>query len=381
MIHYAIDGAVLAVTQKFIDEDSEQPLLAAPGYPQVKLIDAEKNRLSSTIGSPTAIPGEWSANISIPNLGVADKTELRLIWRFLTTDNERIVEKDVVVVEPRVESRVSDIVAVFGDQKFALTLPVYFGGTDTAEYYLYRDNDMILSAPGNLADTALYQRTTTVDRTNFLLPLNVPNPSLQAYLVRVDVVPCGVGHKKTFTYKLWAVTPQIMKGMSFLEDFLNKAKIENTIPELQYTDGDLINYLERGLNLFNMVGSMPTAFTGTNMQGVLFDAWVTCASYYALGAQLMAEGALAFDFSGQGISLNVDRTPQLDSALGRIESMIDSRIVPLKKALQTQGVTSGDGSVGKTTMRNSANLGTLGLTNAATTRIRGVQNTFVGKRW
>ena len=117
------------------------------------------------------------------------------------------------------------------------------------------------------------------------------------------------------------------------------------------------------------------------MQGVLFDAWVTCSTYYALGAQLMAEGSLAFDFSGQGVSLNVDRTPQLDSALGRIEGLFDSRIIPMKKSMWKQGVVGGDGSQGRGLMHNSSNIGTLGLTNAATTRVRGLTNQFNGRRW
>lgn len=380
MIYNAVDGTVITVTQKFLDDDTDAPLMAKPGYPQVRLLDTDKNLLSSVVASPTTNLGEWTANLSIPNLGIADKTELRLVWRFLTTANEKVVEKDVVIVEPKVDIRVSDVVAIFGDPKFNLTLPQYFGGTDTGEYQIYAGNNPVLEAPADLANPA-FNKVTSVDRTNFTLPLVVPNASLQAYLVRVDITPAGIGNKKIYTYKLWAVTPQILKGMSFLEDFLNKAKIENTIPELQYTDGDLINYLERGLNLFNMAGSQPTSFTGTNMQGVLFDAWVTCASYYALGAQLMAEGALAFDFSGQGVSLNVDRTPQLDSALGRIESMIDGRIVPLKKALNQQGIISGDGSIGKGALRNSNSIGTLGLTNAATTRIHGVGMQFLGRKW
>lgn len=379
-MYNAVDGTVITVTQKFLEDDTDAPLMAKPGFPQVRLLDTDKNLLSSVVASPTINPGEWTANLSIPNLGVTEKSELRLVWRFLTTSNEKIVEKDVVLVEPKVDLRVSDIVTIFGDQKFSLTLPQYFGGTDTGQYQIYAGNDPLLSPPADLSDTNL-QRTTAVDRTNFMLPLVVPVASLQAYMVRVDVIPAGIGNKKIYTYKLWAVTPQILKGMSFLEDFLNKAKIENTIPELQYTDGDLINYLERGLNLFNMVGAQPTSFTGTNMQGVLFDAWVTCSSYYALGAQLMAEGALAFDFSGQGVSLNVDRTPQLDSALGRIESAIDGRIVPLKKAMLQQGIISGDGSAGKGSLRNSNSIGTLGLTNAATTRIHGVGMQFQGRRW
>jgi hypothetical protein len=131
--------------------------------------------------------------------------------------------------------------------------------------------------------------------------------------------------------------------------------------------------------LFNTV-AQPAYFNGLNMQGILFDAWVNCSCYYALGAQIMAEGSLAFDFSGQGISLNVDRTPQLESALGRIESYISDRVVPLKKQLFKSGVNSGDGSQGRTGLNNPSNVGVLNMINAPTTRLPRFTQMFVGRR-
>ena len=378
-IYNGVDGTVLAVQQKFLDDD-DQPIIAKAGYPQVRLVDKEKNLLSSMVASPTPIPGEWSANISIPNLGLENKTEFRLNWRFMTPDGEKIRHSDMVIIEPKIEARVSDIVAVFGDQKFAMTLPMHIADTDEATYQIYADNTPLFKEAQSLNAAGL-QKVAMMDRTSFMLPLNVPKASLQAYMIRIQHTPASIGNSRTYIYKLWAITPQIMKGMSYLESFLNKSKVEQVIPELAYGDGDLVSYLERGLNLFNMIGGESTAFTGTNMQGVLFDAWVTCSTYYALGAQLMAEGSLAFDFSGQGVSLNVDRTPQLDSALGRIEGLFDSRIIPMKKSMWKQGVVGGDGSQGRGLMHNSSNIGTLGLTNAATTRVRGLTNQFNGRRW
>lgn len=378
-IYNAVDGTVFAVTQKFLDDD-EQPVIAKAGYPQVRLLDMEKSLLSSMIASPTPIPGEWTANISIPNLSLPNKQEFRVNWRFMTPNGEKIKHSDLVIIEPKVESRVSDIVRMFGDQKFVMTLPTYIGAADDANYQIYHENTPLFTEPKNLNDAST-QKVNTIDRCTFTLPLAVPKASLQAYLLRADHTPDGTGSQRTYTYKLWAITPQIAMGMSFLEDFLNKSKVEQVIPELAYTDGDLINYLQRGLNLFNMIGGESTAFTGTNMQGVLFDAWVTCASYYALGAQLMAEGSLAFDFSGQGVSLNVDRTPQLEGALGRIEGVLDSRVLPLKHTLWKQGFTTGDGSAGRGLLHNSSNIGTLGILNATTTRLNGFGTQFQGRRW
>lgn len=379
-IYNAVDGTVLAVKQKFLDDD-EQPIIVKAGYPQVRLVDSEKALLTQMMASPSPIPGEWTANISIPDLGLSGKTEFRLNWRVMTPQGEKIRHSDLVIIEPKIEARVSDIVQVFGDQKFTMTLPTHIADTDEATYQIYHENTPLLEPVGNLNDTTS-QKSAMMDRTSFILPLVVPRASLQSYMIRIDHVPAGIGSRRTYTYNLWAITPQIMKAMTFLENFLNKSKVEQVIPQLAYTDGDLLNYLERGLNLFNMIGGEATGFNGTNMQGVLFDAWVTCASYYALGAQLMAEGSLAFDFSGQGVSLNVDRTPQLDSALGRIEGLFDSRILPLKKTLWKQGYVSGDGSIGRGLMHNSSNIGTLGIINAATTRVNGLGTQFNGgRRW
>lgn len=378
-IYHAVDGTVLHIKQLFLDED-EQPLIAKPGYPQARLVDSDKVLLSSMVASPTPIPGEWEANISIPNLSLVDKQEFRINWRFMTKTGEKVKQSDLVIIEPRVESRVSDIVRHFGDAKFTLTLPTYIADGDEATYQIYEENNPLFDTPKDLNDPE-NNKVNKIDKCTFTLPLAVPRASLQSYMLRADHTPAS-GSMRTYTYKVWAITPQITKAMSFIEDFLNKSKVQQIIPELEYTDGDLLSYLERGLNLFNVIGGESTAFTGTNMQGVLFDAWITCSTYYAIGAQLLAEGSLAYDFSGQGVSLSVDRTPALESALGRIEGVIDSRILPLKRTLWKQGIISGDGSVGRGGLHNSQNIGTLGVINAATTRINGLgPGLGVARRW
>ncbi len=375
-VHNGLDGTVITVTKEFLDDD-DAPLMARAGYPQVRLRDKDKNLLSSVAASPSATPGEWVANVSVPNLGLLEKTEFRLAWLFKTTDGEKIVETDALILEPKQDNRVTDMVVMFGDPSFGLVLPLFLGAGDIAKYQVYVANTPQLLVPGDLQDPLLL-RTSSVDRTHFQLPLGAPAAALIANMVVVDVLPAGALQSKKYTYKLWAVTPQIMKGMSLIEDFLNKSKIEQTIPELQYGDGDLLSYLERGLNLFNMI-FQPTSFDGTNMQGPLLDAWITCSSYYALGAQLLAEGSLAFDFNGQGISLNVDRTPQLEAALGRIESQIDQRVVPLKKYLAQQGLTSGTGAVGAGNMNNPRRMGVLTVSNSPVTRLNGMSG-YTGRR-
>lgn len=377
MIYNAIDGSVLPVSQEFLD-DSNNPLLASPGYPLVRLLDSSKTLLSSIVASPSATPGTWTANLAIPTMNIVDKTELIVSWRFLALDKSKHTARDSVIVEPAVDSRPSDIVVLFDDSKFNITLPIYFSNTDTCKFQIYKDNLPLLDPIGNVNDPSV-TTNTAIDKVTFSIPTVVPEPSLTAYMLVVRATSSGSA-EKTFSYKLWVITPQILSAMHSLEDFVNKSRIENVIPELRYTDSDLLNYLERGLSMFNTL-AFTTAFTGTNMLGPLLDGWVLCSTYYALCSQILAEGSLAFDFSGQGISLNVDRTPQLDNILGRIESAINDRVVPLKKQLAKQGITAGDGSAGKGSLVNPYAKAYLGMINSPTTRLRGWgSNIFLGKR-
>ena len=376
MIYNAIDGTVVGVTQEFLD-DEDIPLQAAAGYPQVRLFDVSKSLLSRTLAVPSTTPGSWTANVSIPALGVTSRTELRLVWLFRTTDGEKLKVTDAIITEPKTEYRASDVIAMFGDTTYSLVLPTHFSALDEGTYQVYLNNEPVMTTPGDLQGAN--QITRTMDKTTFLLPMVFPAASLQSALLKVDVTPLG-GTLRSFMYKMWAVTPQILLAANFLEDFLNKSRIENTIPELQYTQGDLISYLERGLYLFNNAGHS-SSWNGLNMQGVLLDAWLTCSCYYALGAQLLAEGSLAFDFSGQGISLNVDRTPQLDAALGRIESSISDKVIPLKKQLAIQGLRSGDGSIGSRNLNVPSAKGMLGIINAPTTSLPYGMPVFTGRRF
>lgn len=376
-VYQAVDGTVVAVSHEFMD-DNGTPLLPAAGYPKVRLENKEKELLSSVTAAASQNEGVWNGNLAIPNMGLKEKTEFRVVWRFLARDGSKHRSTEAILIEPAIDRREGDVVAMVDDEDCVAVLPVTYEPAQgwTGDYQIYRRNEKVLV---NAIDLDFALLKNGLDQSSFTIMLDeIPEPALDAYLLRMRVTPPG-GRQRTYNHKLWVITSQIALGMSHLEDFLNKSRIENVIPELQWTDADLLTYLERGLYMFNRVG-YPTGFNGTNMQGQLFDAWLICSCYYALGAQLLAEGSLAFDFSGQGVSLNVDRTPQLDSALGRVESQIDQHVVPLKKQLNSNGLTQGDGSVGSTNLNNPLAKGRLSIINAPTTRLPYFSSTFTGKR-
>ncbi len=379
MIYRTPEGTVLSAQQEFLD-DQDQPIRCKTGYPKVALVDDEKMVLSSIIANPGQVPGNWFANLSIPLMALTAPIELTVRWQVIDIDGNKYQVKDAVIVEPQVEDRENDIVAMFGDPDVAFTLPTLLNTGDIATYQMYFNNQSVLATPINmLIDPTVDVLQFGLESTRVTIPLVAAQASMVATLLKVNIARPSIRVPVSYLYKIYAITPQLMLSMTQIEEFLNKSRIENVIPELRYTSGDLLGYLQRGLDLFNMI-EKPTTFTGLNMQGPLLDAHLICAQYYALSAQLLAEGSLAFDFSGQGISLNVDRTPQLEAALGRMEALMDSRIIPLKKELWKNDIISGDGAISATGIHNPQAIGRLGVINAATTRISTPMQRFIGRK-
>lgn len=360
-----VEGQTAMLYHDFLDEN-DQPIVPKPGWPKAVLIDSDKNTIMSTLCFPDLnTPGSWNASIVVPNMGLEDKQKFAVRWRMVDNQDNKFSDRDTIVVVPAVERRASDIVVLSDDTDFSFTLPIEFNRGDVGSYRIYLSNDP-LSGEIDLNSTEVHRG---VGKATFTAQVPVGwQPTLRSYMLRVRT---RSPKKEVFTYSMWNITPSIAHAMSLVEAYLNKARVQNVIPELDYTDSDLMIYLERGLYLFNRI-QYTTSFTGINMQGTLQDAWIICSTYYALCSQIMAEGQLAFDFSGQGVSLNVDRTPQLEAAIGRMESEINERLPQLKKQMNANGITGGDGSIGSTNMRNPWARLNLGLANTPLTRINGI---------
>ena len=369
-----VEGSSATIQELFLDEFDMPVDLAnnEPG-PRVRLIDSDKDVVSEVYAVPavTEEPGTWAASLPVPELNLTEPTEFLVTWYFRSSDGDVYRAKAALVVEPANEHRISDISVVAGvDTNFEVNLPHVYneGAGDVLEFSLFYNNEARYTAPIPASDPSvtihvgLDQTTATLGLGGFV------DPTLEPMILFITYKKPGASAVR-YDYKVWHITPQIIVAASMLEDWINKARIENVIPQLEYTQSDLISYLQRGLALFNSYGTLISNFDGTNMQGPILDGWLVMASYYALGAQLQAEGALAFDFSGQTVNLNVDRTPSIEAALGRVESQMENAVKPLKKLLSRYGITGGSGAQGGGKMSGYKNLGTLQILNAPTSRV------------
>lgn len=384
-----VEGTNLVATEVFLDE-FDQPVGPKENSagPLVRLLDG-RDLISEVYATPyTSEPGAWRVDLPVPAMGLQDDVTFILEWTYVDEEEERHRSKQQVMVSPAAQERTEDVIIVAGrDVHMVVVLPFHVDmgeedipadpanripakqgrDGDLLNFSVFHNNKQLMASlpHTDVSVKVQAQRSRTVVR----LPNVAGDAKLHPMLLMVEHVRAGMFSPVNYTFKVWNITPQVLVASSSLEQYLNKARLSNVIPELEYTQSDLLEYLSRGLNLLNSFPPVLTAFTGTNMQGQIMDAWLQCSSYYALSAQLQAEGAMAFDYSGAETQLNVDRTPSIEAALGRVESALTEYVKPMKTLLGRAGVVSGDGSQGGRFIDGSSQIGALSLTNSPTTRL------------
>lgn len=105
-----------------------------------------------------------------------------------------------------------------------------------------------------------------------------------------------------------------------------------------YSDSDMYEYMLRGVDVINATGPVITSWTLNTIYGMspLQAYLVAAAAWWGLQAQYISEGDLAFAFSGQTVTLDVDRTGYYDSALSKLNDFIQQSLPTTKKGLLRQ---------------------------------------------
>lgn len=149
------------------------------------------------------------------------------------------------------------------------------------------------------------------------------------------------------TAQLWVINDSIALAMDDVKAKLNKAhQTLYGVPDSQFPEMELIRWMRRAADAFNGAYGQFTNFTFTNAQGVIREMWLLLAEKYALESQYLLEAEKAFNYSGAAISLDVDKTSFIDSAISRLNQTIDQELKPLKQNLIIKGAMNGDGSMG-----------------------------------
>jgi hypothetical protein len=236
-----------------------------------------------------------------------------------------------------------------------LVLPKAF---DTVSVAIYDNNNKILSAVSNYSN---------VTSDGWMYTVEIPDvditPKLESYTVLWSAKNSSkASYVETHTGRLFITTPSILSAVEDIRIYVNKSRTTiNGKPDLLFSAPLLIAYLRRGRDAFNAAFGMFTNFDMTNAQGGIREYWLKYAEVYALRSQFLAEGEKAFNFTGQAISLEVDKTQFYQSAADSIQQDLDNNGKTFKQNLIKKGITGGDGNPGNLSLMRPGANGTVGI--------------------
>jgi hypothetical protein len=112
-------------------------------------------------------------------------------------------------------------------------------------------------------------------------------------------------------------------------------KYQKKIGRVQaYEDSDIFEYIRRGkeiVNAWHPMTSWGTEFTSPIW--AIGHLWRLAACWYGLGAQYLLETDLAFSFSGQTVTLDYDRSANIDNMQSKLMDLFDKQMTPAKQHL------------------------------------------------
>lgn len=353
----------------FADVNQTTPLLPIdPTFPAYTIFDISGTAIQSGVGT-LAQPGKYKAVFMVPkdaplsyfqqapqrygdeNQGTPltnNSGRYRIEWQIVTDANQQVnfVEefdvRDVAITQSL--NRELQGLVLSGD-------PLRLTFRSTVVPYKTTLRFAVRGMADNPAITAIYDTTLppanqgdikiAKDGDSVVLYYDVPAGMTgcnTAYMALWSIQETQFSLPRTEFQIIMAVSPNILPMMTHLRMLIDK--FQKRLGRLQaYEDSDLIEYLAEGLRMVNL--SYPTTYFNMNatpddMQSLVLLA----AGWWALKAQALLEADLGFNFSGQSVTLSVDRSGAIDAAASSMMDIFNTQIGPAKMAYvrATQGM-------------------------------------------
>jgi hypothetical protein len=138
------------------------------------------------------------------------------------------------------------------------------------------------------------------------------------------------GSTDIYYMKIMSVDVFALGLVSDLRMYLDKT-LKSIGLSIGYRDSDLYHYLRMGVNVVNYVPP-PTTWNFSYIRNInLNHILVMASAWYALNAQFLAEGDMAFNYSGQAVTLESDKTAMISEAIERINGYLNDTFMLQKK--------------------------------------------------
>ena len=172
----------------------------------------------------------------------------------------------------------------------------------------------------------------------FIYTVTIPANVMQENKIYNGVWKFNLGGEvQNFLQNIQCADLYAMSKISDMRMYLDKVAKEIDL-YVGYRDSDLYFHLMNGIDIVNIVTPITEWTLETFKGGMGLPDFILMGGgcYSALRAQYLAEGDSSFDYSGQPVTLSVDRTQFIESELGRWEQWLKEDLKEYKKQLKNR---------------------------------------------
>jgi hypothetical protein len=150
------------------------------------------------------------------------------------------------------------------------------------------------------------------------------------------------------TSRMFVVTPSVMTAIEDVKSMVSRAQTTLfQFPDMFFSPEVILSHMRTGRDDFNAAAGVLTNFTMTFATGAIRSFWLAYTYVSILRSQYIAEGEKAFNFTGDAISLEVDRTQYYQGLANEILQQVQNDVKPFKTNLIKKGISGGDGDMNK----------------------------------
>ena len=335
---FAVVGRTTPFNSVFVDNCG----VAIPFSVPVKYVmrDFLGNAIAAGTGiQDTVVTGKWYNNITIPQgAPLTTKGQKYTITWTGTPSNGAYpvtyVEDFPVVPEAEYYIEEANQIVQQG-QAFSIHLRI----EEEPEFF----NINIADEKGNIyystGDIAVSVSNTVIRNGREYIVWNVPaTPTLIAgnagctpYFINWQLVTDGILSNEI--NNLYIINYMGIMLINNLRHELDKIHNYDLDPGIRFKNDELFHYVLMGIQKFNSNPPYMSNYTLTSINNSIYFLMYKCALSEALSAWLLAEAMLKFDFQGQAVQLNVDRTGEIQNLLDMTNTYLEEHVRQAKKIL------------------------------------------------
>lgn len=343
-INKLLRGSTYTLPVYFKDNQGLPLILSSP--PEFALTDFNNAVLVTGICTQDNIDAsKWVANLTVPNqapITTDDSTAYTLTYTAsLPNNTNRQISKLFEIAEQNfLVTNDSIPIVTTADNIFSDILQITYP-FEVSSYIISLRNDMgkvfktfpeVLN-PSILTSNQQYNiyRFNSNELVSDVVQSQAVGGALQAlwkYVVN--------GNTYVKINPIYIVNPAGYALITDLRMVLDKYKFIDLDPRLQWQDAELLHFVVKGVERLN-ASNPPTSYDITNIPLAAKYAVYQGALVEACKAWFLAEGQRSFEYQGQDISLNVDRTQYIQTIMDQASSWLSENMRDLKLSLAVQG--------------------------------------------